>query len=67
MPGIDAAGNSSDPPLLPQITFSAPRLYLAMGVTTIRTTGSVEPYAYLNLSKRSLLASASHAAGVSCP
>jgi hypothetical protein len=38
-----------------------------MGVTTIRTTGSVEPYAYLNLSKRSLLASASHAAGVSCP
>jgi hypothetical protein len=29
--------------------FSAPRLYLAAGVTTARTTGSVEPYADLNL------------------
>jgi imidazolonepropionase-like amidohydrolase len=39
-----------DPPLLlPQMTFSAPRLYLAAGVTTLRTTGSVEPYADLNL------------------
>ncbi len=40
----------SDPPLLlPQMTFSSPRLYLAAGVTTMRTTGSVEPYADLNL------------------
>jgi imidazolonepropionase-like amidohydrolase len=39
-----------DPPLLlPQMTFSSPRLYLAAGVTTLRTTGSVEPYADLNL------------------
>jgi imidazolonepropionase-like amidohydrolase len=37
------------PRLLPQMTFSAPRLYLAAGVTTMRTTGSVEPYADLNL------------------
>jgi hypothetical protein len=29
--------------------FSSPRLYLAAGVTTMRTTGSVEPYADLNL------------------
>lgn len=28
--------------------YSFPRLYLAAGVTTIRTTGSVEPYADLN-------------------
>jgi imidazolonepropionase-like amidohydrolase len=42
----------SDPPLLaPQMTFSAPRLYLAGGVTTMRTTGSVEPYADLNLKR----------------
>jgi hypothetical protein len=42
-----------DPPLLlPQMTFSAPRLYLAAGVTTMRTTGSVEPYADLNLRDR---------------
>jgi imidazolonepropionase-like amidohydrolase len=34
---------------VPQMSFSAPRLYLASGVTTMRTTGSVEPYADLNL------------------
>ncbi len=37
------------PILLPQMMFSSPRLYLAAGVTTMRTTGSVEPYADLNL------------------
>ena len=31
--------------------FSFPRLYLAMGVTTIRTTGSIEPYFDLELKK----------------
>jgi imidazolonepropionase-like amidohydrolase len=36
-------------PLLPELFYSAPRLYLAGGVTTMRTTGSVEPYADLNL------------------
>jgi hypothetical protein len=33
------------------MTFSAPRLYLAGGVTTIRTAGSVETYADLNLKR----------------
>jgi imidazolonepropionase-like amidohydrolase len=33
------------------LAFSAPRLYLAGGVTTIRTTGSIEPYTDLNLKK----------------
>jgi imidazolonepropionase-like amidohydrolase len=33
------------------LEFSAPKLYLACGVTTIRTTGSLEPYAELNLKK----------------
>ncbi|MBS0365779.1 MAG: amidohydrolase family protein [Proteobacteria bacterium] len=37
------------PLLVPQMLFSSPRLYLAAGVTTLRTTGSVEPYADLNL------------------
>ena len=32
-----------------QLTFSAPRLYLAAGVTTVRTTGSRAPYAEINL------------------
>ncbi len=45
-----AADGSSEPPLMvPQMTFSSPRLYLASGVTTLRTTGSVEPYTDLNL------------------
>lgn len=32
-----------------QMNFSAPRLYLGSGVTTIRTTGSMSPYAEINL------------------
>ena len=48
-PNLDAAGHSEDPLVVPQMTFSAPRLYLANGVTTVRTTGSVEGYADLNL------------------
>jgi imidazolonepropionase-like amidohydrolase len=48
-PNIDASGHSDPPLIVPQMTFSAPRLYLANGVTTIRTTGSVEPYTDLNL------------------
>ena len=36
-----------------QLNFSAPRLYLASGATTIRTTGAFSPYSELNL-KRSI-------------
>jgi imidazolonepropionase-like amidohydrolase len=43
VPAFDA------PILAPQMMFSSPRLYLAAGVTTMRTTGSVEAYADLNL------------------
>lgn len=49
LPNLDASGHRDNPHLLPQMTFSAPRLYLANGVTTMRTTGSVEPYADLNV------------------
>ena len=48
-PNLDAEGHGDDPLVVPQMTFSAPRLYLASGVTTMRTTGSVEPYADLNV------------------
>lgn len=48
-PNLRADGHSDNPVLVPQMTFSAPRLYLAGGVTTMRTTGSVEPYADINL------------------
>ena len=32
-----------------QLTYSAPRLYLGSGVTTVRTTGSRQPFAEINL------------------
>lgn len=48
------ADQSQDAPgqLINSIVFSAPRLYLAAGVTTMRTTGSIEPYAELNLKRK---------------
>ena len=48
-PNLDAAGHSEPPLMVPQMAFSSPRLYLAAGVTTLRTTGSVEPYTDLNM------------------
>ena len=48
-PNLDSAGHGDEPLIVPQMTFSSPRLYLAAGVTTLRTTGSVEPYTDLNL------------------
>jgi imidazolonepropionase-like amidohydrolase len=50
-PDLDASGAWEAPLLVPQMTFTSPRLYLAAGVTTLRTTGSVETYADLNLKK----------------
>ena len=50
-PNLKADWKGEPPLLVPQMTFSAPRLYLAGGVTTMRTTGSVEPYADLNLKR----------------
>src|ERR1700728_2280347 len=35
-----------------EIPYSAPRLYLAAGVTTMRTTGSLEPYTDLKVKSR---------------
>jgi imidazolonepropionase-like amidohydrolase len=50
-PNLDSRRHSDEPLLVTQMTFSAPRLYLAGGVTTMRTTGSVETYADLNLKR----------------
>lgn len=49
-----AADSPPGPPgfLVNQATFTAPRLYLAAGVTTIRTAGSIEPYADINLKRK---------------
>jgi imidazolonepropionase-like amidohydrolase len=51
---IQAVGGKAPEPglVLVEIPYSAPRLYLAAGVTTIRTTGSIEPYADLKVKRR---------------
>jgi hypothetical protein len=35
-----------------ELPYSAPRLYLAAGVTTMRTTGSIEPYTDIKVKRR---------------
>jgi hypothetical protein len=47
---LDADGKIPPPGfLVTELAFSAPRLYLASGVTTMRSTGSIEPYTDLNI------------------
>jgi len=41
-----------NPPIYSTMGISFPRLYLALGVTTIRTTGSVAPYTDLEVKRR---------------
>ena len=48
-PNLQADGSFDRPMLSVPMSFSAPRLYLANGVTTIRTAGSVEPQTDVNL------------------
>ncbi len=50
-PNLKTGRRFDNPVVVPQMTFTAPRLYFAGGVTTMRTTGSVEPYNDLNLKK----------------
>jgi len=46
-------GKIGEPGLyIAEIPYTAPRLYLAAGVTTIRTTGSLEPYTDLKVKQR---------------
>jgi imidazolonepropionase-like amidohydrolase len=44
-------GATGYPILYSELGYSAPRLYLAGGVTTLRTTGSIEPYTDIELKK----------------
>src|SRR5437879_7423435 len=44
-------GGRGVPPVYTELAYSAPRLYLAGGVTSLRTTGSIEPYTDLSLKK----------------
>ena len=46
-------GNSDEPGyVIQEIPYTAPRLYLAAGVTTMRTTGSLEPYTDIKVKQR---------------
>ena len=42
-PHLQADSTFEGPAMFQQMTYSAPRMYLAMGVTTLRTAGGVEP------------------------
>ncbi len=47
----NADGSPAQPIHINQLGYSAPRLYLAGGVTSMRTAGSVEPYEDLNIKR----------------
>jgi hypothetical protein len=50
---VGAHGELGEPGLfIAEVPYTAPRLYLAAGVTTMRTTGSVEPYTDLKVKRR---------------
>jgi Amidohydrolase family len=50
---VGASGEIGEPGFVIAVApYSAPRLYLASGVTTMRTTGSIEPYADLKVKQR---------------
>ena len=50
---VSEHGELGEPGLfVAEIPYTAPRLYLASGVTTMRTTGSLEPYTDLKVKKR---------------
>jgi hypothetical protein len=49
LPNLAADYSFDHPPLFVQMSYSAPRLYLANGITTMRTTGSIEPETELRL------------------
>jgi imidazolonepropionase-like amidohydrolase len=51
-PNLRADNTSDGPALRIDMPYSAPRLYLAGGVTTIRTTGSAAPYTDLHLKRQ---------------
>ena len=50
-PNLDAEGHSESPRVIPDMPFTSPRMYLAAGVTTMRTTGSMSPYADLGVKR----------------
>ena len=50
-PNLTADGKSEPPIMVPEMAFSSPKMYLAGGVTTMRTTGAVEPSTDINIKR----------------
>ncbi|HUI42484.1 MAG TPA: amidohydrolase family protein [Terriglobia bacterium] len=50
-PAPAAIGSQGFPAVYTELAYSAPRLYLAAGVTSLRTTGAIEPYTDLAVKK----------------
>jgi imidazolonepropionase-like amidohydrolase len=48
-PNLKPDFNSDDPVVKKEMVFSGPRMYLANGVTTMRTAGTYDPYAEVEL------------------
>jgi imidazolonepropionase-like amidohydrolase len=48
-PNLQVDGSYDHPSVATEMSFSAPRLYLANGITTMRTAGSIEPQTDVNL------------------
>ena len=49
LPGLGPDNSYNRPAMFVPMTYSAPRLYLANGVTTMRTTGSVETLSLIHI------------------
>jgi imidazolonepropionase-like amidohydrolase len=50
-PNLDASGHSESPRTIPIMPWTSPRMYLAAGVTTMRTTGSMAGYTDLGVKR----------------
>jgi len=51
LPNLAADRSFEQPAVTQEMLFSAPRMYLANGVTTMRTTGTYDPYSELKLKR----------------
>src|SRR5262249_58637820 len=51
-PNTQPDGSFDSPTMFRQMSFSAPRLYLAAGATTARPAGGIEPYTDVRLKRR---------------
>ena len=51
LPNLTSLMKYEPPVIVPEMAFSSPKMYLAAGVTTMRTTGAVEPTTDINIKR----------------